>query len=356
MIDSPFTTASLGPADPRFLTRVPGVREIDHLFAVPASVGRGTLGVEGGVSVVAGPGMGKTSLLNRLARILDEQRGFATAIVRAPGIRPYRDESGFYPYLGAILGGIEQGLRRSTEAASLVGDFSSAHQAGEGVTPRVFEERIRAIGAAASHATGLCLLLDDLDGIVEAPWRHAFVAALRFTFQSCPGVTPIYAVWLLFRDESLAGSNYFRNVTHPVFLSPLLSSESADGGGRAALIRSGLPDASAGDVARISEVGGGHPQLLHRLAGDVLSSGWRPGCGADVDGLLDPRVVEEQRTLVRSLLAASPGLDEALRGHARKGSAGAAYRSLPKGLIASGLVDEAPDGQVRIPERVRDCL
>jgi hypothetical protein len=360
MTGSVYTTESLGPTDPRFVTRVPGVREIDHLFAVPASVGRGTLGVEGGVSIVAGPGMGKTSLLNRLARVLDEQRGFAAAIVRAPDIDRYRDDEGFYPYLGALLACIEGALPKSIDVAAMTGGrtrSSDIDEVSEGATPRLFEERIKAIGAAASRATGLCLLFDDLDAIVDAPWKQAFVAALRFTFQSCPGITPVYAVWLLFRDESLAGSNYFRNVTHPVFLSPLARSESAEGGGRSALVRLGLPGASPEDLARISHLGGGHPQLLHRLCADVVASGWRTGHAVPTDGRFDARAIDQQRALVRALLAGSPGLGEALRELDHRAPARAtAYRDLPKGLIASGLVDEGDGGEARIPERVRDCF
>jgi hypothetical protein len=347
-MDLPYTTDSLGDDDPRFLTRVPGVKEIDHLFAVPASVGRGTLGVEGGVSVVAGPGMGKTSLLNRLARFLGDERGVATAIVQLPAVEPYREESGFYPYLDAVLTRIEAGLGRHTGAAG-------AGPGPEETTPRVFAERIGDIGAAASQASGLGLLFDDLDRIIGASWKHAFVAALRFTFQSCPGITPVYAVWMLFRDESLAGSNYFRNVTHPVFLSPLPASPG--GGDRAALVRQCLPEASAGDVARVSSLGGGHPQLLHRLLADVVASGWQAGRGVPIDGRMGAQVIETQRRLVRSLLDASPGLGEALREIARKAETHPSpFRSLPKGLLASGLIDEGAGGEACIPLRVRDCI
>lgn len=354
----PYTTDSLAPADPRFLPRVPGVREIDHLFAVPASVGRGTLSVEGGVSVVGGPGMGKTSLLNHLARDLNERRGFATTIVHGPPIDQYRDEAGFYPYLGAVLREIEAGLR-GTDVPS---PPATTGDAVEEITPRTFDERIRAIGAQASHATGLCLLFDDIDAITQAAWKDAFVAALRFTFQSCPGITPVYGVWLLFRDESLAGSNYFRNVTHPVFLAPLpASSESTDGGSRAALVRAGLPGVSDQDLDRVSALVGGHPQLLHRLCADVLASGWTAGNGAAIDSGLDQSACDGERALVRALLAASPGLAEALRALAARSPTGTGgpvvlYRSLPKGLVASGLVDEAADGTARVPLRVAECL
>ena len=88
------------------------------------------------------------------------------------------------------------------------------------VTPRGLAKWVSALGQAATHAGGMCLLVDDVDVTAETSWKAAFVAALRFTFQSASGITPIYAAWKLFLDESLPGSNYFRNVTRPVFLEP----------------------------------------------------------------------------------------------------------------------------------------
>ncbi len=340
-----YTTDSLGPHDPRFMTRMPGASEIEHLFAAPASVGRGTLSVEGGISIVAGPGMGKTTLLNRLAFTLRHERGVATEIVQLPPIDAFLDRNGFYRYLGAVLANIQESGARASPT-------DEAHF----VTPQIFGARLAEIGEVASRETGLCLLFDDLDRLVDAPWKQAFVAALRFTFQSCPGITPVYALWRLFRDESLPGSNYFRNVTHPIFLSPL-TRDGAGGGGRPALVRVGFPNASPEDVARVSALVGGHPLLLHRFLADVVVSGWESGGEARVDSLLTPEAIDAQRQLVGTLLDASPGLAEALKQLAtRITGAEASYRMLPKGLIASGLVDEAEGGTVFIPRRVEDRL
>lgn len=349
----PYTTDSLGWGDPRAVSRAPGAAEIGHLFLAPASVGRGALGVEGGVSLVAGPGMGKTTTLRQLAFALAERRGVATALVALPDVRAHRDAAGFYPYLGAVLASIRRALVapaamvRLPEAAREVLSREGDAAASGAVTPPAFERWMGELGAAASRGAGVCLLFDDVDAVQEASWRQAFVAALRFTFQACVGVTPVYALWLQYRDESLAGSNYFRNVTRPVFLAPLASE------GRVALARHGLPGAAAADVRRASALVGGHPLLLQRLLADVVDSGWSPDSARPLDALLGAERVEAQRRLVASLLAASPGLVEALRQlEARREAAPVSYRTLPVGLAASGMVDEDQAGHAFVPERI----
>jgi hypothetical protein len=359
----PYTTDSLASGDLRLVPRHPGIAELERLFAAPASVGRGTIAVEGGVSLIAGPGMGKTTMLRQLAHVLGGQRQIATAFVRLPSVRAYRAPDGFYPYLGAVLAAVRVTLLALSRDGALPGEAHSVLQqlsaeiaAPERVTPPIFEHWMRELGTVASHGSGLCLLFDDVDDLYEAPWKQAFVSALRFTFQACPGITPVYGVWMLFRDESLAGSNYFRNVTRPVFLAPLSRSDPSDGP-RGALMRYGLAGATAEDMQRVSSLVGGHPQLLHRLLGDVAASGWTSGRQLSVDALLDPSTLEDQRRFASSLLAASPGLTQALQQLAeRLASERVPYRSLAKGLAASGLVDESPPGDVFIPQWIADCL
>jgi hypothetical protein len=354
----PYTTESLAPEDPRLVPRMPGVADIERLFAVPASVGRGTLAVEGGVSVVGGPGMGKTTMLRQLAHVLDERRRIATAFVRLPSSRPYGDSSGFYPYLGAVLAAVRDALLEHSARSRLPDEAYEALRRGpQGaeslatVSPPAFERWMQSLGAAARQGSGLCLLLDDLDDLATATWKQSFVSALRFTFQSCPGITPVYGVWTLFRDEALSGSNYFRNVTRPVFLHPL-----ANGEPRAALVRLGLPGATEQDVARVSSLVGGHPGLVQRVLADVVASGWAPGSGAAIDAGLGPDVLEEQRRCVGALLESSPGLAAALRQLGERARLEPiVYRTLPTGLVASGLVDEGAEGVAFVPERIADA-
>src|SRR5215218_5760852 len=109
----PYTLASLGADDPRFLVRTPGVADIERLFPSPSSAGRGRLAVEGGVSVVAGPGMGKSSLLANLARRLDGDRNLATALVAAPRAAGYPGEGGFYAFLADLVRALRGALAAS---------------------------------------------------------------------------------------------------------------------------------------------------------------------------------------------------------------------------------------------------
>jgi hypothetical protein len=352
-----YTTESLAPEDPRQVARVPGIADIERLFAAPASVGRGTLAVEGGVSIVGGPGMGKTTMLRQLSRILNERRRIAAALVRLPSVQPYGDPSGFYPFLGAVLSAVRDALSEHADEGWLPNEAYEALRRGppgaEGftaVSPPPFERWMQTLGAAARHGSGLCLLFDDVDDLAMVPWKQAFVSALRFTFQSCPGITPVYGVWTLFRDESLSGSNYFRNVTRPVFLAPL-----ATEGPRAALVRLAFPEATEQDVARVSSLVGGHPRLVQRLLADVVTSGWAPGSNAPIDSRLGADVVEDQRRCVDAVLSSSPGLAAALRLlDERMRIEPIKYRALPAGLVTSGLVDEDARGLAFIPERIAE--
>src|SRR5438128_1914461 len=108
-----YTTASLEPDHPAFVVRSPGFAELERLFPSPSSSGRGRLAVEGGISVVAGPGMGKTSLLTQIARELDLRRGVATALVKVPASARFPGDDGFYVALGEIVANLRTGLQSS---------------------------------------------------------------------------------------------------------------------------------------------------------------------------------------------------------------------------------------------------
>ncbi len=69
-MDHPYTTERLAPGSGAAVLRVPGAREVTRLFPEPSAIGRGSLRVEGGITLVAGPGMGKTTLLGEVARAL----------------------------------------------------------------------------------------------------------------------------------------------------------------------------------------------------------------------------------------------------------------------------------------------
>jgi hypothetical protein len=353
-----YTTESLAPEDPRLVARAPGVADVERLFAAPASVGRGALAVEGGVSLVGGPGMGKTTMLRQLSRILNERRRIAAALVRLPSVQPYGDASGFYPFLGAVLAAVRDALSEPAAEGWLPRQAYEALRRGPpgaesftAVAPPPFERWMQTLGAAARHGSGLCLLFDDVDDLATAPWKQAFVSALRFTFQSCPGITPVYGVWTLFRDESLAGSNYFRNVTRPVFLAPL-----ANGGPRAALVRVAFPQATDQDVARMSSLVGGHPRLVQRLLAGVAASGWAPGSSAPIDARLGADVVDDLRRYVGGVLSGAPGLAAALRLLGERARLEPIiYRTLPAGLVTSGLVDEDARGLAFVPELIADA-
>ncbi len=363
-----YTTAALTPDDPCFVARTPGLADLVRLFPSPSSPGRGRLAVEGGVSVVAGPGMGKTSLLRALASHLEAHRNMAAAYVSVPAASQYPGEDGFYALLGDLVRGLRAALRGSTPmdtpAFERVAQVLALEPAWDvdgalpGMSPRGMERWIAQLGAAAVQTPGLCLLFDDADNVVGASWKNAFVAGLRFTFQTCAGITPVYALWSLFADESLAGSNYFRNVTRPFFLEPLGGTAYIQGRSEREILLdvhlSGCPSAAS---AAIFALAGGHPQLLHRVLGDVCDAlddahaltTLAPGA---LDALLAP-YAEAQRRLARDLVAGTPGLAAALRDLARQSAGG---RAMPVGLVASGLVDHDAQGVPVLPGRVREVV
>lgn len=366
----PYTLDALPAGDPRVVPRTPGLRDIERLFPAPVSVGRGRLAVEGGVSIVAGPGLGKTTLLAQLAEALDRERHLATAVVAFPDTAGMLGEDGFYRYLAALVVRIRQSLLASPRIVQTPfaavravlaaepawdGGGSAGHLPGSAVmTPRGFESWMHALGAAAVHAPGLGLLFDDVDAVTPASWKSAFVAALRFTFQSCAGVTPIYALYRVYADESLPGSNYFRNVTRPLFLEPLSTAE------RQALLHLALPALTEESSRRIFSQVGGHPRLVHALLADLCAALPDGSDGdeltpADVDALLGGEAVERQHALVGALIARTPGLIEALR-ELTASQEPRAYRGLSRGLVASGLVDQDADGNAVVPARIAETL
>lgn len=365
-----YTTAALAPDDPCFVTRTPGLADLARLFPSPSSPGRGRLAVEGGVSVVAGPGMGKTSLLRSLASHLERQRNIATAFVSIPLASHHPGEDGFYGLLGELVRGLRSALRASRPiqgtgfepVARLLASEPAWDVAGvvPGMSPRGMERWIGDLGAAAARTSGLCLLFDDADNVLEASWKNAFVAGLRFTFQTCAGITPVYALWSLYADESLSGSNYFRNVTRPFFLEPLHRAARAHAPNeRRALLEVHLASCPPDVATVLFDLAGGHPQLLHRVLGDMCNAvgtaSELPGLtAAAIDTLLAP-YADAQRELARELVARTPGLAAALRdlGTLRGRSGG---RALPVGLVASGLVDHDARGLAVMPTRVREVV
>ncbi len=369
-----YTTEILDPGARGFIARVPGVREIERLFTEPSSVGRGNLCVEGGLTLVAGPGMGKSSLLRHLLHFMTTERQIPTALVALPSCQSYPGESGFYRYLAQlILQALPQWQRlpllstpryAAVRAALAEPAWDVSGAALPEVTPRGLERWISRIGSAATHAGGICLLIDNVDEVCPASWKVGFVTALRFVFQASAGVTPIYAAWKLFADESLPGSNYFRNVTRPMFLAPLGEVPRADGGvgERQQLVALGLPELPAEALLRLSELAGGHPQLLHQLLSDLCAP-LAPGRSASdlgpemVEALLRGGAADRQRELVRRMLAGAADLATALREiDAARGTRRYSYQGLPKMLVASGLVDKDSEGWARVPQRVREAV
>ncbi len=347
----------------KLLARSPGVREIEHMLPSPVSVGKGSLGVEGGITVVAGSGMGRTSLLHQLQAALESERGIAAALVTAPAAEDYPGQTGFYRLLGDLVTRIREALLRRTGLA--LGPFAPvatelapepAWDVGadpSAMTPRGLAQWMTGLGEAAAHTPGVCLLFDDIDHAASATWSSAFVSALRFTFQTCPGVTPIYAAWSVFLDESAPGSNYFRNVTRPLFLEPFNAGECA-----AQVATAGIPAFFAPSVVRLA---GGHPKLLQRVladlgrawagrhtpAGDVAPSG-------SVDEVIAPDSRGAQVELAASLVARLPPmLVDRLRAIPLRPLA---YRTLPRALTASGLVACGEGDEAFVPERVLAAL
>lgn len=367
-----YTTQSLAADDSLLMDRQPGVAEIERMFPSPVAEGKGRKAVEGGVSVVAGPGMGKTSLLAQLAAKLHGDRRLITAQIAIPDVTSYLDESGFYAFLGEIVlrtrGALLQTMQTITPPAAQDASYNEIHAAlqtepawdvpdAQAMTPRGFERFIATLAQAALHTPGICLLFDNVDNVGTAPWKGPFISALRFVFQASSGITPIYALWTLFGDESLPGSNYFRNVTRPVFLEPLSADVTAPGS-RFELMNLGLPELILPTRTAISRLVGGHPLLLQTILRDLTQQ--MPD--ADLRAQLVPEqlaaalgaeVVAEQQRAVSRLLSLSTGLAAALTDLERKRPR---YAGLPRGLVASGFVDKDDDGVAVLIERAREVL
>ena len=346
---------SLYSEDDGYVDRHPGVAEIERLFPSPVAMGKGSLALEGGVSVVAGPGMGKTTLFRQLASKLQRTRGLTTGIVTLPSVSSYSDESGFYAFLGALVQSIRAALSEATQQPIVeVLSEEPAWDAPPGhlMTPRGFERFITRLAQAAVHTPGICLLFDDVDEVNVAAWKGPFISALRFVFQTSSGITPIYALWKVFADESLPGSNYFRNVTRPIFLEPL------DLMSRITLADKQLPALSLAAKQAVARMAGGHPLLLQRILSQ-LSAGLPDPLQqaallpANIKVALGDAFVDEQRQLVRELLSGSGALATALSDLHRKRLT---YATLPRGLVASGFVDSDDAGVATLAERVADVI
>ncbi len=339
----------------RYVQRHPGVHEIERLFPSPVAMGKGSLALEGGVSVVAGPGMGKSTLFEQLAARLRQDRGLTTCVIGLPLASDYREEAGFYAFLGELTSRIRGGLANSSEpalASALANEPEWDGPGSQSMTPRGFERFITRLAQAAVHTPGICLLFDEVDQVGAATWKGPFISALRFVFQTSSGITPLYALWTLFGDESLPGSNYFRNVTRPIFLEPL------DHEGRVEIIRQHLPDLSSLTQTAVAQIAGGHPLLLHRIASDLAAQvptapGQASLLPAHVDVALGADRVAAQRQLVADLLSRSGALATALSDLRRKRPA---YAGLPRGLVASGFVDHDDAGGAVLSGRVLEVV
>lgn len=346
--------------------RVPGVRGLLRLFPDPSSVGRGSLAVEGGVTVVAGPGMGRTTLLRQLLSALERERGIPTALLTMPEAAVGSGDDEFSRWLAALVDQARDGLLASRLLAGP--DFETLRRVLEEpatdetlsdpeVTPRGLEGWLRRLGAGAVR-TGVCLLVDDVDGAAGKPWKVAFMAALRFAFQAATRVTPIYASWRLFLDETTPGSHYFRNVTRPVFLAPLAKvAASGESSERDALVERVLPGLSAEGRARLFALAGGHPQLLHLVLADLRAAFGGDPSGLDrrtIDALLAGARAAGERALAARLIAGSPELAASLRELLR--TEAYPYGSLSKVMVASGLVDSDAAQRAHIPELVAAVL
>ncbi len=350
-----YTTGPLGPDASTRVERVPGARDIARLFQEPASSGRGALTVEGGITVVGAPGMGVTTLLARLSDLLERERAMPVARIELPVQGGDGGPDAFYRFLGALVDQARAGLLLSPRLRAPDGGALAAALADEppwegdepAITPRGLERWIAQLAPGARRTGGVCLLVDGIDHAAATSWKAALVAALRFTFQSSVGVTPVYGAWSLFLDESLPGSNYFRNVTRPLFLSPLSPRE------RHALVDAGLPALSPAARARLDALVGGHPRLWHSALSAIAGALGSPEeaaalAEADVDALLE-RTLADDRAFVAAMLRAAPALAPRLR--ALRSTPGKASRA----LLASGLVDER-DGVAVVPARIAALL
>jgi len=365
-----YTLAALDGEDERFVDRRPGMRDVERLFPSSVSAQKGSLAVEGGVSLVAGPGMGKTSLLRRLERRLATERGLLTAFVEMPDADGYPDEGGFYGFLGELAARIHTGLRAAARVAPSIFEPVTAvlaeeptydvDQAAGAMSPRGFQRFIAGLAQAGVHSPGLVLLFDEVDHVIRASWKNAFLAALRFTFQTSAGMTPFYGVWNLFGDESLPGSNYFRNVTRPIFFEPFAMGTETAPGERRLLITRGFPALSAAAVAHVGRVAGGHPQLLQRVLadlGEALASEAPERVATltedDVEDALGPERIQAEEALAASLVSATPALLKPLQTLLR---APLPARALSRALFASGLLDSDENEMAFVPLRVQAAL
>lgn len=362
-MDHRYSQAPLPVGHPAFIARTPGVREVVRLFPEPSLAGHGSLGVEGGLTFVAGPGMGRTSLLLHLQAALESERRIPCARV---AIAEGASATGFQTFLGTLaetarrellaspsLAAPEHAALRAALSLPAAGDVAGEPGA---LTPRGLQDWIAGVGRAAAQGRGCCLLFDDLDRAAGAEWAGALVAGLRFTFQAASGVTPIFALWNLYFEESMPGSNYFRNVTRPIFLAPL--DGSPDGAERTALIDLELQALPAEARARVEVLAGGHPALLQRLLGALAEAVTPQEVGALTAAAVDPKLAPQEparREAVRALLGRVPQLVPALRRLGRLPQP-LSYAALPPALATSGLVRRDAQGLAALPLWVQDGL
>jgi hypothetical protein len=358
-VDHRYSQAPLPPGHPAFVARTPGVREVVRLFPEPSLADHGSLGVEGGLTFVAGPGMGRTSLLLHLQDALEAERRIPCARVAVPdGARAL----GFHAFLGSLAEAARTALLASPSVAAPEHDALRAVLSqpitadvpeGQGaLTPRGLQDWIGGVGRAAAQGRGCCLLFDDLDRVAGAEWAGALVAGLRFTFQAASGVTPAFALWHLYFEESMPGSNYFRNVTRPLFVAPL------EGPERAALFGVDLGGLPPEARVRVDELAGGHPQLLQRLLGGLASALAEGEAEALTPAAVDLRLLPGEaarQEAVRTLLARVPQLRPAL-GRLDALSPPLAFSSLPPALATSGLARRDERGMAVLPAWIREGL
>ena len=357
-----YTSAPLPPDSPAHVARTPGARDVVRLFPEPRAAEHGSLGVEGGITLVAGPGMGRTTVLGQVQAALERERRIPSARVELP---VQASDAGFYSFVGALASGARDALARSrclaepehaplraALAQPLPFDVTSDPAA---LSVRGLQSWITELGRAAAQGRGCCLLFDGLDAVAQRDWASALVAGLRFTFQAAGGVTPIFALWDLYFEESLPGSNYFRNVTRPIFISPL-SAAPAGTSERDQLIDVSLAGLGAPARAAAGAIAGGHPGLLQATLAALaerVDAAALPGLdAATVRALLAP-ARPELRDRAAALLARVPQLQSALR---RLAEESVAHAALPRALLTAGLVDLAADGRATLPECVRDAL
>ena len=79
-----YTSAPQPPDGPAHVARTPGARDVVRLFPEPRAAEHGSLGVEGGITLVAGPGMGRTTVLGQVQAALERERRIPSARVELP--------------------------------------------------------------------------------------------------------------------------------------------------------------------------------------------------------------------------------------------------------------------------------